>query len=230
MEIKAVILDFGGTLADGGLEWDEYHQALQAYLSSLGYDVEMRDLKKALRSALGELNRIRARGKEQTFEEVYANFLRKLGVPDDAETLDALHQNFRDHYKTQYYPCIEDVLRQLSARYRVALLSNTMSDQPHHLLEKAGYTKFFDLRICSRDLGIRKPNPEIFRHVLGELGVEPHEAVHVGDSVEADMEGAAAAGITGVWIKTPGQPPWTGHAIGSICELPAYLKKMEASG
>ena len=227
MDIKAVILDFGGTLADGGLDWDPYHETIRSYLSSHGYYIQMNVLKKALRGALAELNRVRAKGKEMTFEEVYAIFLSNLDVRYDREMLDYLHDNFRKYYRTQYFPCVEDVLAELSSKYKVALLSNTMSDQPKILLREAGFDKYFDVIYCSRELGVRKPNPAIFDIVLRELGVHPVSAVHVGDSVEADMHGARDSGITGIWIKTPGQPVWNGHAIASICELPALLKVLD---
>jgi putative hydrolase of the HAD superfamily len=140
--------------------------------------------------------------------------------------LEWLHMNFRKHYKTNFYPCIEDVLKKLAQSYKVALISNTMSDQPKLLLQEAGYDQYFDLIITSQELGIRKPNPKIFKTVLGELGVKPDETVHVGDSVEADMYGARNSGITGIWIKTPEQAPWNGYAINSICDLPGFLEKI----
>jgi putative hydrolase of the HAD superfamily len=83
--------------------------------------------------------------------------------------------------------------------------------------------------ICSRDLGVRKPNPRIFRHVLRELGVKPEEAVHVGDNIEADIEGAEGVGITPIWIRSSDSPPWHGYAIDSICDLPELLRKIENS-
>ena len=224
MDIKAVILDFGGTLADGGLDWNPYHEAIRSILASYGNNIPMKTLKRALRAALADLNKIRAKGKEMTFEEVYSNFLSKLEVRYDNEMLEYLHENFKKHYLSPFIPCVEEVLKKLSSKYKVALLSNTMSDQPRLLLEEAGYDKYFDAIYCSRDLGVRKPNPEIFDIVLTELGVHPVETVHVGDSVEADMYGARESGITGVWIKTPDQPVWNGHAISSICELPVILK------
>jgi len=227
MDIKAVILDFGGTLADGGLDWDPYHETIRSFLASHGYIVPMSKLKRALRGALAELNRFRAKGNEMTFEEVYAIFLSNLDVRYDREMLDYLHDNFRKHYRTQYFSCVEDVLQGLSSRYKVALLSNTMSDQPKILLREAGLDKYFDVIYCSRDLGVRKPNPAIFDIVLKELGVQPVNTVHVGDSVEADMFGARDSGITGVWIKTPDQPVWNGYAITSICDLPAFLRTLE---
>ncbi|HHL41456.1 MAG TPA: HAD family hydrolase, partial [Candidatus Bathyarchaeota archaeon] len=136
---------------------------------------------------------------------------------------------FKTHYKTSFYPCIEELLKGLDAKYKVAMVSNTMSDQPRMLLEEANLDQYFDLLICSRDLAVRKPNPEIFRIVLDRIDAKPSETVHVGDSVEADMYGARNAGITGIWIKTPNQPPWNGYAIGNICELPAMLKALEKS-
>ena len=228
MTFKAVILDFGGTLAEGGLEWEPYHEAIRIILTGRGYGVEKGELRRALRGALQSLNRMRARGKERTFEEVYSDFLGRLGIPGDDALLELLHRNFKTYYRTEYFHCIEDVLRELSGRYKVALLSNTMSDQPRELLEDGGLDGYFDLIVCSRDTGVRKPHPEIFRLVLSELGVEPGEAVHVGDSVEADMYGAQDAGVTGVWIRSPGQPPWNGYTIDSICDLPRLLRAIDA--
>lgn len=228
MKIKAVILDFGGTLAEGGLELEPYHDAIRIILTGRGYAVEAGELRRALHWALQSLNRVRARGKEKTFEEVYGNFLGRLGVPADDDLLEVLHRNFKTYYRNDFLYCVEDVLRWLSDRYKVALLSNTMSDQPRELLEESGFDAYFDLVVCSRDTGVRKPNPEIFRLVLSELGVEPREAVHVGDSVEADMYGARDSGLTGVWIRSPGQPPWSGYTVGSVCELPRLLRDMEA--
>jgi HAD superfamily hydrolase (TIGR01549 family) len=226
MKIKAVLLDFGGTLADGSLEWDPYHETIRDYLKSLGFSIEMNEVKKALRDALAELNVIRTRGEEMRFEDVYAIFLQKLGINHDDETLEWLHDNFKKYYKTNFFPCLEEVLIELSSKYRLAMVSNTMSDQPKILLREANLDKYFDLLVCSRDLGVRKPNPEIFKIVLDMIDVKPSEAVHVGDSVEADMIGARNTGLTGIWINTPKQPPWKGHTINSICELPRLLETL----
>ena len=226
MDIKAVILDFGGTLSDGALDWEPYHETIRSFLLSHGYSMPMKDLKKSLRGAIAHLNRVRAKGKEMHFEDVYALFLEDMGVQYDREMLEYLHDNFRNHYNTHFYPCAESVLQELSSKYKVALLSNTMSDQPRRLIESAGLTKYFDVIYCSRELGVRKPNKAAFKVVLNELKVNPGETVHVGDSVEADMYGARDSGITGVWVKTPDQPLWNGHAISSICDLPWFLETL----
>ncbi len=226
MDVKAVILDFGGTLSDGKLIWEPYHENIRNYLAGQGYSYPMKELKRELRGALAELNRVRAKGKEMVFEEVYSIFLSNLGVRYNDEMLEYLHNNFRKHYDTEFFPCVESMLSELSSRHKVALLSTTTSDQPIRLIKAAGLDKYFDVMHCSSMLGIRKPNPEIFEIVLNDLGVHPVEAVHVGDDVEADMFGAREAGITGVWVKTRDQPLWNGHAIGSICDLPKFIESL----
>jgi 2-haloalkanoic acid dehalogenase type II len=227
MIIKAVFLDFGGTLAYGEIDWDEYHRSVRILLASRGHNIESKRLKKAVVASLEELRRHRAKGLEKTNEEVYESVLRKLGIPSDDDTLETIHDTFKKHYISTFYPCAEETLKKLAERYKLALISNTMSDQPREMLEETGMDGLFEVIICSRDLGIRKPNPDIFKHVLDEVGVSPEETVHVGDSVEADMEGASDSGITPIWIRAPDQGSWLGHAISSICDLPGFLEKIQ---
>ena len=227
MKVNAVFLDFGGTLAYGGIDWEEYHRAVRVLLASLGYDIEAKRLKKAISASLQELRRHRAKGLEKTNEEIYGAVLRRVGIPADDDTLKMIHDTFKKHYISSFYPCTEETLKKLAEKYKLALISNTMSDQPREMLEETGLANLFEIIICSRDLGIRKPNPAIFKHVMAEVGVLPGETVHVGDSVEADMEGASTSGITPVWIKAPDQGFWSGHAISSFCDLPQFLEKMQ---
>ena len=224
MVLRALILDFGGTLADGHIDWDEYQGAIYGLLRGLGFRVQRDRLRGAIAAALKRLNRVRAMEKELTLEEVYAYALKRIGIPPEEETLGMIHDLFRSHFKTTLYHYVEEVLQELSIHYKVALLSNTMSDTPRVVLQQTALIRYFDVVVCSRDLGIRKPNSKIFRYVLKELGVGPEEAVHVGDSVEADMEGASRAGIRAIWIRGSDPKGWMGPSIGNICELPRFLQ------
>jgi HAD superfamily hydrolase (TIGR01509 family) len=64
---------------------------------------------------------------------------------------------------------------------------------PEHLCA-TGLDGFFATAVTSARAGAPKPDPRLFRLALGELGVEPGRALHIGDS-DADREGAQAAGI-----------------------------------
>ena len=227
--IKSVILDFGGTLVEGDIKWGPYHKSIRNLLKRYDPETSVEDIRESLKVSIDKLHEVRATGKELTFEEVYKDFLERLGIPVDSDLLEKLHDNFKNQYKSTFFDCTREVLEKLSTRYKVALLSNTMSDQPHILLNDFGYDRYFDVIVCSRDVGVRKPNPEAFRIILERLDTSPELTVHVGDSVEADMYGARNSGITGIWIRTPDQPKWNGHTIDSICELPNFIKNLDNS-
>lgn len=79
---------------------------------------------------------------------------------------------------------------------RTALLSNSWGDQ----YLRDGWSDLFDAVVISGEVGMRKPEPEIFRHTVELLGLGPHECVFVDDH-DRNIRAAAALGITGVWHK-----------------------------
>ncbi|GAB7051140.1 HAD family hydrolase [Catenuloplanes indicus] len=60
--------------------------------------------------------------------------------------------------------------------------------------------------VCSEETGAYKPDPAMFAAGLAALGLTATEVVHVGDSLAADVAGAAAAGIPVAWINRHGRP------------------------
>jgi putative hydrolase of the HAD superfamily len=69
------------------------------------------------------------------------------------------------------------------------------------LLERQGLTKLFDVVIVSGAVNRRKPHPEIYQKALRKLGVTAEETVFVGDTVDADVQGAKAAGMKTVYLE-----------------------------
>ena len=69
-----------------------------------------------------------------------------------------------------------------------------------------------DLFVTSEHAGSFKPEEAIFRYALERAGVEPNEAVHVGDSLEADVAGALGAGMRAVWLNATGRGTWSSMA------------------
>jgi FMN hydrolase / 5-amino-6-(5-phospho-D-ribitylamino)uracil phosphatase len=73
-----------------------------------------------------------------------------------------------------------------------------------------------------------KPSPVIFRRALQQLGLEPHEVLHVGDSEIDDVGGAKGAGLRVAWLNRNGRPrrhnvPAPDHEIRDLTELPSLL-------
>jgi len=71
----------------------------------------------------------------------------------------------------------------------------------HEDLQTMGLLDYFAYApmAISADLGIRKPNPDIFMYALNRLGVQPEEAAMVGDSLKADILGAKMLNILSIW-------------------------------
>ncbi len=227
MLIRAVIFDFGETLATGKLDAKSYRQQLLVYIHSLGYALGAKTLAKTLDGMLAVLMKARKQNRELTFEELYSRVLVKLGINPTAEALSHIHGLYAENFPVEPVPRVTKVLQTLHGRYKLAVISNAMSQLPRLALEKADLTKFFHLIVISRDLGIRKPDPKIFEYVLEKLGVKPEETIHVGDSMEQDVVGAKAAGIKTVWIKNREEPviEEPDYTIRSITELPKIIDR-----
>jgi HAD superfamily hydrolase (TIGR01509 family) len=104
------------------------------------------------------------------------------------------------------------LLDSLRARgLRTGLVSNAF-DPPwllHRGLEQLGIAQRLDVAVFSSEVGKRKPHPEIFGRALTVLGVEPAEAVFVGDSLFHDIRGASQLGMTTVqalWFRVDDNP------------------------
>jgi HAD superfamily hydrolase (TIGR01549 family) len=105
----------------------------------------------------------------------------------------------RDH--TVALPQHADLLAELHTRFRLGLCSNfSHSPTALSILEESGLDCHFDAIAISDEVGFRKPRSEIFEVILERLGIGADEALHVGDNLHADVQGAGAAGIASVWI------------------------------
>jgi FMN phosphatase YigB (HAD superfamily) len=108
------------------------------------------------------------------------------------------------------------------------IVTNGPADVQRAKVALLGVLDHVDFVVISGELGIAKPDPEIFREALRRAGVPADEAVYVGDSPEFDMAGARRAGIRAVWVNPRGErwnsaDPPPHRVIRSIAELPRLL-------
>ena len=109
-----------------------------------------------------------------------------------------------DQVPVTLLPGAVEVLEELSQHYILGGITNTnMSTEEEVLraLEKLGLAAYFEAVVSSFDLGVSKPEPGIFLDLLSRLGVEPGEAVMVGDRLDADIKGAKALGMRTIWFR-----------------------------
>ena len=199
--LKAITFDFGGTLAHGSLEKENYKIALIDYLFKLGFSGGKARLSKARNAMLERLRRAQKKNRELRFEDLYQGLLFDLKLHPTQERLDYIVHLYYRFFRVDFVPGIKEMLIDFSGKYKLAIISNITSNISRYVLKKFDFKQYFDCIILSWDLGIRKPDPEIFQFTLQNLGVKSCEAIHVGDSLEDDIQGAKNAGMKTVWIK-----------------------------
>jgi putative hydrolase of the HAD superfamily len=93
------------------------------------------------------------------------------------------------------------------------------------VLDRVGLAGHVDGVVTSAQVGVRKPDRAIFDQALALAGARPEEAVHVGDSVAEDVDGARAAGIEAVLLARREVGSNAAPRIRSLSELPALLRR-----
>lgn len=94
--------------------------------------------------------------------------------------------------------------------FPLGLISNLADPQSgRRLLCHVGIASMFDVVVFSGDVSFRKPDARIFASALQQLGLPPSAAAHVGDEIDADVEGAGRAGLSAIWIN-PHRTPYEG--------------------
>jgi putative hydrolase of the HAD superfamily len=101
-----------------------------------------------------------------------------------------------------------ETLETLHGKLKIGLISDS-GVSPGRAMRKIlgdyGVLRFFDATVFSDEVGFCKPNDVIFRVALETLKVKPEEALHVGDLIKNDIQGAKRIGMQTAWLKTQDQ-------------------------
>ena len=115
----------------------------------------------------------------------------------DMGLLDAAYDAFyAERNRVEFYPDALDALQRIAAQVPVVALSNGNAD-----LVRCGIDRHFTFQLHAREHGAAKPEPSIFLAACERLRCDPGEVLHVGDHVDADVRGAALAGLRSCWIN-----------------------------
>jgi HAD superfamily hydrolase (TIGR01549 family) len=224
-QIKAITFDLDGTLAHGALDSEKYEKALINYLKKIGYSGERDTLNKAQQAMLEKMRKSQARNIELRFDLLYSNLLFDLGLDITQERLEHIEGLYNRFFKIEVLPGVKEMLAELSGKYKLAIVANAITNVSQLALQKLDLAKYFDCIVLSRDLGVRKPDLEIFVYALRSMWVKGSETLHVGDSLEDDVQGGKNAGMKTAWIK--GDEEVTNihpdFVISKITELPSLL-------
>lgn len=99
-------------------------------------------------------------------------------------------------------PLLEQVVRLRQAGYRTSLLSNFWDSARQFWTEIYPFVENFDDIVISAEVGLMKPNPQLYHLAARRLGILPVEALFIDDSAE-NIAGARAAGMQGLHFADP---------------------------
>lgn len=194
-DYKALILDFGGVLTS------PMQDAMVAFAGEVG--VELQDLARAALGAYtgGEDDLVVAfetgRIAEEEFAVKFAARLSEIaGVPVEAAGI--VRRIFQLELEEGMFAAVAAARE---AGLKTGLLSNSwgVAAYPMDRLEE-----LFDTVVISGLVGMRKPDPEIFRYTTDKLGVDPESSVFVDDH-PGHLKAAQEQGMTTVLHRTPDQ-------------------------
>jgi len=201
--IKAIIFDFGQTLVDSanGFRTAE-KQAQDKLFANLGLTVR-EDFLTIYRRLRKEFHERSDFSRNSLWREVFYLYC----VAPEPGRLEKWEAEYWETVKsrTTIFPEAEDVLESLSARYEVALITNTQGQKTtgtHRISLFPELEKFLRVIIVAGENGIPpKPDPQPFRLCLEKLKIEAGQALYVGDDYRIDICGARDSGLHPVWLK-----------------------------
>jgi HAD superfamily hydrolase (TIGR01549 family) len=201
--IKAVLFDFGQTLVDSadGFRSAE-KQAQDNLFGNLGLTIR-EDFLAIYRRLRKEFHERSDFSRNSLWREVYYYYC----LAPETGQLEKWETEYWETVKarTTIFPEAEEVLASLSARFEVALITNTQGQQTtgtHRISLFPELEKFFRVIIVAGEGEIPpKPDPKPFRLCLEKLNIAAGQAVYVGDDYRIDICGARDSGLCPVWLK-----------------------------
>lgn len=214
--LEMVFFDIGGVMYDDTVYARSWRSALRE--SGAEFTDEEFDLEYAA---------ARAEQSESFRRRLTTRF---LGSIDDLTAVEARAARYWAYPPTALYPDVVPCLEALEGRFRLGVIANQPSSV-RQAMERDGLTRFFEVWGVSDDLGLQKPDPRLFSHVLYTAGVSPARSVMLGDRLDYDVRPAKAAGMRAVWVlrgEAPDEPTQAqlsqaDASIDDLGEVPALL-------
>lgn len=207
--MRAVFFDFGGTLMDQDSDHEAHEQLMAQVKRRFSLSESAAELVGAYHVLSAErLAEETARGvAPQSMEKLYTGTFVQMLADRGIRATDADERWFHDAYYEQHrlnvklHPEARQALEAVSALgVHVGLISDFDPEFMEYHVKFLALEGRFDSVTTSGEAGCLKPAEGIFRLALKKAGVEPEDAVMVGDSLERDVDGALAVGMRAVLI------------------------------
>ena len=224
--IKAVLIDIDNTLLD-------FHKSSEKAIKTAFSKCAIPFTDKVI-TTFHEVNDglwLQIEKKEITKQEMYGlrwtTIFKALGITYDGVEFE---QQFRSTLSTIAEPVdnAREMLEYLYKKYPLYAASNSSYEHQYKRMTQADMLKYFRKMFVSERVGALKPAKEFFEYCLTDIGItEPAEAVIIGDSLSADIDGGVRMGLKTIWFNphkltapTDIIPDFT---VGSLLEIKNIL-------
>lgn len=135
------------------------------------------------------------------------------------QMINNLSQAYIDYLPNQnhLFPDTFEVLSYLHDKYKLHIITNGFYDVQHKKLGNSKLTPYFKTITTSDDAGVKKPNKIIFEYALDLAKTRNANSIMIGDSLEADVEGAKAIGMEAIFFGK--EPAYEGLQVQNLNEL-----------
>lgn len=202
---KVIFFDAGGTLLHPYPSVGEIYAQVAARYGAKASSQEIEKRFREIWIQREGMAQLTVHSNEKVEKEWWRSLVAEVFAPytwgDQFEKFfDELHRLFAEPEVWRLYPEVPEILETLTKKgKRLAVISNWDS-RLMKLLERLGIAGYFEFILASAVFGSSKPGARIFEEALKRTGVRPEEALHIGDSFEDDIKGAAQVGIHSVLI------------------------------
>jgi putative hydrolase of the HAD superfamily len=169
-------------------------------------------------------------GRSERESGTLRDYLLGIGAPEDC--VDEVVALRRDSTRSLLAPrpgAVETLAELRGRGYGVGLITVCSEDVPD-VWGETPFVDLFDATVFSCSVGLRKPDPRIYRLACEELRVGPREAIFVGDGANDELAGAERVGMRAVLIHRAGEEPaweevrdWEGPRITSVPQVLSLL-------
>lgn len=205
-QIRAVIFDLFGTVVEN-LTYKDYIQMLEETADSLGVD------RIGFSTIWGDCVDDRYKGKFKSLEEILQFICSSLNAEVDGDTVSRaakIRWKQTEGLLSPRRDTLSTFSRLKAAGMNIGLISDCNPEVPL-IWEKTEMASYMDVVTFSSDVGMKKPDPNIYKITCGKLGVKVEECIFIGDGGSKELTGAQDVGMTAVLIETPNLDKFLGH-------------------
>jgi putative hydrolase of the HAD superfamily len=149
-----------------------------------------------------------------------------LGLSYNIETIDGMSDAYIDELpgNNHLFNGTIELLSYLQEKYTLHIITNGFSEVQHIKLEKSMLAPFFKTVTSSEEVGVKKPNPLVFKKALQKARVSPQNTIMIGDTFEADILGGEGVGMDTIFFNYRKEAPKTGYkVVAHLLEIKSLL-------